>query len=126
MLYVANFSYTDEDADEDNYCLMPCIVEADGPEAALDSLADLLNALHEGGEVLAGASAVFLDSLVEMGRVPEGGLITQWQRIAPTDEGLSCVTAALPEVDEDDDGVMAYGFEGEDGAQEPFLVFDGE
>ena len=36
MIYLGNFSYNDELDSTDNYCLMPCIVEADSTDHALE------------------------------------------------------------------------------------------
>ncbi len=36
MIYLGNFSYNDELDSSDNYCLMPCIVEADSTDHALE------------------------------------------------------------------------------------------
>ena len=35
MIYLGNFSYNDKLDSTDNYCLMPCIVEADSTDHAL-------------------------------------------------------------------------------------------
>ena len=36
MLYIGNFSYTDNREDTDNICLMPLMVEASSADAALE------------------------------------------------------------------------------------------
>ena len=139
MLYVANFSYTDESEAEDNYCLMPCVVEAADAEDALERFTTLLTRLRDTTELLAGASEVYLDSLVEMAGAPEEAVVTQWQKIIPTEDGLVSVATALPEADlaeavaytyeysddEDDEGAeVEFVEDDEDDLQEPFLVFE--
>ena len=47
MIYVGNFSYNDTTEDEENYCLIPCMVVADDVDEALDKFATQLITLHE-------------------------------------------------------------------------------
>ena len=146
MLYVANFSYTDESEAEDNYCLMPCVVEAADAEEALERFTALIERLHDSTELLAGASEVYLDSLVEMAAAPQEAIVTQWQKIIPTEDGLVSVASALPEADLAEATAYAYEYvddedelegihddlvddeyedeDAEDDLQEPFIVFE--
>lgn len=110
MLYIANFSYNDESDERDNYCLMPCVVEAADADAALEKLADHLRRAHEETDLLDGATEVYLDSLAELTGAPDEPVICQWQKIVPAEEGLCSITSALPLVDEDDESACAYNW----------------
>ncbi len=110
MLYIANFSYNDESDERDNYCLMPCVVEAADADAALEKLADHLRRAHEETDLLGGATEVYLDSLAELTGAPDEPVICQWQKIVPAEEGLCSITSALPLVDEDDESACAYNW----------------
>ena len=46
MLYVGNFSYIDATDENENYCLIPCLVEAQNLDDALDKFALKLVELH--------------------------------------------------------------------------------
>jgi hypothetical protein len=112
MLYIANFSYSDDNERDDNYVLMPCVVDADNADEALDRFTEMLERLHATEDLLAGATEVYLDSLVEIPEVPKDAILVQWQKIVPGDEGLVSLATALP-VPSDSDAV-AYGFDYED------------
>lgn len=112
MLYLGNFSYNDTTSEEDNYCLMPCVVSADDAEAALDKFASLFERLKSQTDLLEGAEKVFLDSLVELEEAPEEAVITQWQKIVPTQDGLCSIASALPETDLAT--ATAYGWDDDD------------
>ena len=94
MLYVGNFSYNDDKDQTNNYCLMPCVVEADSADEALE---------------------IYLDSLVELEGVPQDPVITQWQKIVPAIDGLCSVTSALPDTSVDELAASAYGWGEDDG-----------
>lgn len=110
MLYVGNFSYNDETDDKDNYCLMPCVVEASTSDEALDRFAAHFQEVRRSSDLLDGAHEIFLDSLVELEGVPAEPVICQWQKIVPAMDGLCSITSALPETDLSDDFASAYGW----------------
>mgnify|MGYP003085987878 CR=1 FL=1 len=70
MIYLGNFSYNDELDSTDNYCLMPCIVEADSTDHALELFSEHLIEVANSSDLLDGAKEIFLDSIVELGEVP--------------------------------------------------------
>ena len=88
MIYLGNFSYNDELDSSDNYCLMPCIVEADSTDHALELFSEHLIEVAKSSDLLDGAKEIFLDSIVELGEVPTTPLIAQWQKIMPAGVGL--------------------------------------
>ena len=97
MLFIASFSYSDDYEAEENYVLMPCVVSADDPQQALDRLSELLQHAHDEADGLfSGTGEVYLESLVGMDDVPEDGLIVQWQKVVPSDDGLVRLSSALP------------------------------
>ena len=97
MLFIASFSYSDDYEAEENYVLMPCVVSADDPQQALDRLSELLQHAHDEADGLfSGTGEVYLESLVGMDDVPEDGLIVQWQKVVPSDDGLVLLSSALP------------------------------
>ena len=110
MIYLGNFSYNDELDSTDNYCLMPCIVEADSTDHALELFSEHLIEVAKTSDLLDGAKEIFLDSIVELGEVPTTPLIAQWQKIMPAGVGLCSITSALPTLDLDDETANAYGF----------------
>lgn len=144
MLYLGNFSYNDNTSEEDNYCLMPCVVQAEDTDEALDKFATMFERIKTTSDLLEGASEIYLDSLVELEAPPEEAVLTQWQKIVPSQDGLCSIAAALPEtdlatanaygwdsgeveeeieeeIDIDDD---AFIEEAEEADEEPFLTFD--
>ena len=142
MLYIGNFSYNDDSDSKDNYCLMPCVVEAESPDEAMEKFADCLSRVRRTSDLLEGAHEIFLDSLTELEGAPAEPVICQWQKIVPAMSGLCSVTSALPVVDEDDDFANAYAWgdehdddhahvddledldEDEMDETEPFLLFE--
>lgn len=115
MLYIGNFSYTDDGDDKDNYCLMPCVVEASDPEEALEKFAAHFQQVRRSSDLLEGAHEIFLDSLAEFEGVPGEPVICQWQKIVPAMDGLCSITSALPAIDEDSGLASAYSWgEGDD------------
>ena len=99
MLYVANFSYTDANEEDDNYCLMPAIVEATDADAALEHFSEMLRRMHEESDLLTGAKDIYLDSLIELNDTPHDAVMLQWQKIISGEDGLYSVLSALPEED---------------------------
>ncbi|MBM6775542.1 hypothetical protein [Olsenella profusa] len=114
MLYIGNFSYNDDSDSKDNYCLMPCVVEAADADEAMDKFATYLQKVRRSSDLLDGAHEIFLDSLTELEGVPEEPVICQWQKIVPAMNGLCSITSALPVVDEVDDTVNAYAWGDDD------------
>ena len=55
MIYLGNFSYNDELDSTDNYCLMPCIVEADSTDHALELFSEHLIEVANSSDLLDGA-----------------------------------------------------------------------
>ena len=96
MLYIGNFSYTDTEDEHENNCLMPCLVEAPNPDAALVKFTDLLYGLHDSVGVLAGAKRVYLDSLVELSEIPNRAMVIQWQKVVSAEDGMYSVVNPLP------------------------------
>ena len=141
MIYVGNFSYIDDSDSKDNYCLMPCIVEAESADEAVAKFAEHFRDVRVGTDLLEGAHALWLDSLCEFSGAPEEPVICQWLKVTPNLDGLNSVTSALPLVDEDDERCYAYGWGApsdddeffdpeldrdvyEDVPEEPFMRFD--
>ena len=114
MLYIGNFSYNDDTDGKDNYCLMPCVVEAADTEEAMGKFAEHFQQVRRSSDLLEGAHEIFLDSLVELEGVPNEPVICQWQKIVPAMDGLCSITSALPVVDETDDSANAYAWGNED------------
>lgn len=110
MIYLGNFSYNDKHDPTDNYCLMPCIVEADSTDHALELFSEHLIEVAKTTELLDGAKEIFLDSIIELGKVPTTPLIAQWQKIMPAGVGLCSITSALPTLDFDDETANAFSF----------------
>lgn len=113
MLYIGNFSYNDDSDSKDNYCLMPCIVEAEDAEQAMEKFAEHFQQIRKSSDLLDGAHEIYLDSLAELEAAPTEPVICQWQKIVPAMNGLCSITSALPVVDEDSDFANAYAW-GED------------
>lgn len=141
MLYIGNFSYNDDSDSKDNYCLMPCVVEAEDADEAMEKFADHFQQIRKGSDLLDGAHEIYLDSLTELEAAPSDPVICQWQKIVPAMDGLCSITSALPTVDDDDDVANAYAWGDEDDEhehvddleeldedelsdQEPFLLFE--
>ena len=118
MLYIGNFSYNDDSDSKDNYCLMPCVVEADSAEEAMQKFAESFQEIRKSSDLLDGAHEIFLDSLCELEGAPADPVICQWQKIVPAMDGLCSITSALPVVDEDSDFANAYGWGEEDDQEE--------
>ncbi len=118
MLYIGNFSYNDDSDSKDNYCLMPCVVEAENADEAMEKFADHFQAIRRNSDLLDGAHEIFLDSLCELEGTPSEPVICQWQKIVPALDGLCSITSALPVVDEDNDFANAYGWGEEDDEDE--------
>lgn len=118
MLYIGNFSYNDDSDSKDNYCLMPCVVEAENADEAMEKFADHFQQIRKGSDLLDGAHEIFLDSLCELEGVPEEPVICQWQKIVPAMDGLCSITSALPVTDEDSDFANAYAWGEEDDEDE--------
>ena len=110
MIYVGNFSYNDTNDDKDNYCLMPCLVEAQSTEEALELFSEHLFEVSKVSDLLDGAQEIYLDSIVELPEIPSNPLIMQWQKIMPAGDGLCSITSALPTVEFDDDVANAYSW----------------
>ena len=141
MLYIGNFSYNDDSDSKDNYCLMPCVVEAENADEAMQKFADHFQQIRHGSDLLDGAHEIFLDSLTELEGAPTEPVICQWQKIVPAMDGLCSITSALPTVSDEDAIASAYAW-GEDddehehvddleeldedelAEQEPFLLFE--
>lgn len=115
MLYVGNFSYNDDKDQANNYCLMPCVVEADSADEALEKFASKFASVRAESDLLEGASEIYLDSLVELEGVPQDPVITQWQKIVPAIDGLCSVTSELPDTSVDELAASAYGWGEDDG-----------
>lgn len=113
MLYIGNFSYNDDSDSKDNYCLIPCVVEAENADEAMDKFASHFQQIRRDSDLLDGAHEIFLDSLTELEGVPSDPVICQWQKIVPAMDGLCSITSALPVTDEDSDFANAYAW-GED------------
>ncbi len=96
MLYLGNFSYSDQADPAENYCLMPALVEAADPEEALTKIAHALQKLHESSDLLEGATQIHLDSLIELEGAPEEPLFAQWTKVVPSVDGLSLISSVLP------------------------------
>ena len=118
MLYIGNFSYNDDSDSKDNYCLMPCVVEAENADEAMEKFADHFQQIRKGSDLLDGAHEIFLDSLCELEGAPSEPVICQWQKIVPAMDGLCSITSALPATDEDSDFANAYGWGEEDDEDE--------
>ena len=117
MLYIGNFSYNDDSDSKDNYCLMPCIVEAEDAEQAMEKFAEHFQQIRRNSDLLDGAHEIYLDSLAELEAAPTEPVICQWQKIVPAMNGLCSITSALPVVDGDSDFANAYAW-GEDEEEE--------
>ncbi len=109
MLYIGNFSYNDDTDSKDNFCLMPCVVEAEDADEALAKFADMFEQIRTEGDLLDGAGKIYLDSLAEFEGTPTEPVLVQWQKIVPAVDGLCSITAALPESDEAD-AATAYSW----------------
>ena len=118
MLYIGNFSYNDDSDSKDNYCLMPCVVEASDAEEAMQKFAESFQEIRKSSDLLDGAHEIFLDSLCELEGVPTDPVICQWQKIVPAMDGLCSITSALPVVDANSDFANAYGWGEDDGDEE--------
>lgn len=114
MLYIGNFSYNDDTDSKDNYCLMPCVVEAETTDEAMEKFAAHFQHVRSTSDLLEGAHEIFLDSLAELEGVPDEPVICQWQKIVPAMDGLCSITSALPALGEDDDFANAYAWGDED------------
>jgi hypothetical protein len=111
MLYVGNFSYNDELDAAHNYCLMPCIVKAADADEALEKFANHFEDIRQNSDLLEGAKEIYLDSLIELAEEPEEPLVTQWQKIVPTREGLCSLVSATPLAEGDE--AISYEMERE-------------
>lgn len=94
MLYVGHFSFFGpEDPETPSSGFFSAIAEADGPEAALDKFAELLQNLKENDDVFEGVDDVFLDQCTEIKSVPEGGFLDYWMAVDP--EPVGSITTSL-------------------------------
>ena len=124
MLYIGNFSYNDDSDSKDNYCLMPCIVEAENADEAMEKFAEHFQQIRKSSDLLDGAHEIYLDSLTELEGAPEEPVICQWQKIVPAMNGLCSITSALPVVDEDSDLANAYAWGEDDDDEEEHDHYD--
>ncbi len=124
MLYVGNFSYNDELDAAHNYCLMPCIVKAADADEALEKFANHFEDIRQNSDLLEGAKEIYLDSLIELAEEPEEPLVTQWQKIVPTREGLCSLVSATPLAEGDE--AISYEMEREPEDEEAPDVADEE
>lgn len=123
MLYVANFSYTDANEENNNYCLMPAIVEASDADAALEHFSDMLRRLHEETDLISGARDIYLDSLIELNDTPHDAILLQWQKIIADEDGMFSELSALPE---EDSLPGVYSWSEVDQWDVPFDDYEGE
>lgn len=119
MLFIGNFSFTDMNDENDNYCLMPVVVDAPDTDTALDRFSTLMNNLHESSLLLAGAKDIYLDSLIQLDESPEEALVVQWQKIIAGDDGMYSVLSALPG---EEDYAEAYNWGSDDTLEQIELV----
>lgn len=112
MIYLANFSYTDQSNENDNTCLFPCVVAASTPEEALDRFYEYLTKLHE--TALADVDQIYLESMTEIEEVSSEPVALQWNQFISTSEGLLSVASAFPALEDDEDNVAVYGWFDED------------
>ena len=124
MLYIGNFSYNDDSDSKDNYCLMPCIVEADDAEQAMEKFAEHFQQIRKSSDLLDGAHEIYLDSLTELEAAPDEPVICQWQKIVPAMNGLCSITSALPVTDEDSDFANAYAWGEDDDEDDEHAHYD--
>ncbi len=110
MLYVANFSYTDQNEQEDTLCTMPALVEASDAEDALERFSELLHTLRENEPLLNGAREIYLDSLIELKSAPSKATLIQWQKVVSDSDGLYNVVCALPANEEE---AHVYAWDGD-------------
>lgn len=89
---------------------MPCLVEAQSTEEALELFSEHLFEVSKVSDLLDGAQEIYLDSIVELPEIPSNPLIMQWQKIMPAGDGLCSITSALPTVEFDDDVANAYSW----------------
>lgn len=128
MLYIAQLSFH-ERGEEEGQGNFSCVVDADGVDAAADRVADVIERVAETTEVFDGLSEVYLDEVIQIHRVPEGGFLAHWQW-AP-DGKEETISTVIPGVDEKDCEAFTPGPEegDEEGEDEgvsvtPFIVFD--
>ena len=113
MLYLGNFSYNTADDTEESICTLPCICNADSPEAALEKFHARFEEIYNDTDFLDGVECIYLDSLVEV----EGELlvpvVANWQKTYTSEDELATISCALPCIDEQDN-VRAYIMGGDD------------
>jgi hypothetical protein len=122
MLYVGHFSFTQPRSDDGKDTLghFAVIVEADSVEDALEACGERIDAAHESEELFSRGTRILVDGIVEMERVPPGGVLTGFAE-ATADRLLGSIDCTLPGGHE---GVACYGVgDPEGGAEEPFREF---
>lgn len=125
-LYLGCFRF-DEPGEREQTGTFQVVVEAAGPEQAVERCRSRLKRLHVSTTLFNRPTTIFLDQIIKLSGSFENGLLVNWEsgdRPPPPDPRLMC---AIPE--QDDHGAESYGLrpskKGED-EDEAFLDFGGE
>lgn len=127
MLHLIYLSFH-EHAGEEGQGNISCVVDAETVEDAAEKTATLIERLHADSETFQGIKELYLDEIVQIRSLPDGGFLSHWQWAAGTDS--ETVSAVLPGVDEEHCEAFSPIPEGsseddEDGVTaEPFLLFE--
>lgn len=114
MLYVAHVSYTEEKKEDSGLVFIPCIVEADNIDSALEKLHDRLLEIQQVRNMFNDVREVYLESISEFRELPKTATILQKQRITSSGEGICVETTPLPTVDDTETNVQSYSVELDD------------
>jgi hypothetical protein len=130
MLYVGHFSFMDESSEESEsyHGAFTCLVEASDVDDALVRLRDCVQRIHDESDALEAVDAVFLDSCIEVHRVPKSGMLTRVELWTMRSSMLGSISTELIGVNEAD--AVAYVDEAEATSEDeeefettPFLEF---
>lgn len=122
MLYVVGFEFHTPDEEQPRHGHFTVVVEADGPEAALDACADRIEAVHEHANLLDEGTTIYVDTIVELAKVPPEGALLGY--VCELGESVGSIDCALPVSVE---GATSFGWSADPDdpeSGEPFLVID--
>lgn len=131
MLYVAHFELSKPDENDDGPDLsigyFSCVAEAENIDAAMDKFEAIITKQREDERLFEGSGSIYLDTCVEVVKMPETGILSHYVEYAP--DGMGATATTLPGVDEDCCNAFGMNEPGENEGDEPveappFMNFD--
>ena len=125
MLYVGHFSFESLEEESDAFTVeskggtFTCLVEADSLDDAADKFRDLIISHADSFEIFRLVGAIFIDSIIEVKKLPEEGVLTQlyepladrsgsFATVLPGVPAELCVAYIRPLEEEEEEGQPAF------------------